>query len=90
MSSTVKRFILLGGKTHYACGGFHDFISSHDSLQSAVVEANLALVATMKSGRLIDWFHVWDCKESNVVACSLSQAYGAPDETPAMEEQSHA
>ena len=35
----LRRFILLGGDTYYAAGGFNDFISSHVSLRSAVTKA---------------------------------------------------
>ena len=38
----------------------------------------------------IQWFHVWDCVTREIVECSPSQAYDAPNGRPEMEENSHA
>ena len=76
--NVLRRFILLGGDTYYAAGGFNDFISSHDSLDAAVDEARRR--ESLRSMDAFDWWHVWDCVTNSVVAKSESQAYGASDE----------
>jgi hypothetical protein len=76
----LRRFILLGGETLYAAGGFNDFISSHDSLNAAVAEARR--LESLRSMSAIDWWHVWDCVTNSVVAKSEGQAFGASDDGP--------
>jgi hypothetical protein len=76
----LRRFILLGGDTYYAAGGFNDFISSFDSLDDAVAEARLR--ESFRSIDSFDWWHVWDCVTNSVVAKSERQAYGASDDGP--------
>ena len=76
----LRRFILLGGQTHYAHGGFNDFVSSHDSVDAAVAEARRR--ESLRSMDSFDWWHVWDCVTNSVVAKSESQAYGASDDGP--------
>jgi hypothetical protein len=78
--NVLRRFILLGGDTYYAAGGFNDFISSHDSLDAAVDEARRR--ESLRSMDAFDWWHVWDCVTNSVVAKSESQAYGASDDGP--------
>jgi flavin-binding protein dodecin len=78
----LRRFILLGGDTHYAKGGFNDFISSHDSLDAAVAEARRRESLRSGSVSAIDWWHVWDCVTNSVVAKSESQAYGVSGDGP--------
>jgi hypothetical protein len=78
--NVLRRFILLGGETHYAHGAFNDYISSHDSLDAAVAEARRR--ESLRRMDAIDWWHVWDCDTNSVVAKSESQAYGASDDGP--------
>jgi len=78
--NVLRRFILLGGDTHYAAGGFNDFISSHDNLDAAVAEARRR--ESLRSMSAIDWWHVWDCVTNSVVAKSESQAYGVSGDGP--------
>ena len=76
----LRRFILLGGDTHYAKGGFNDFISSFDYLDAAVAEARR--LESLNGIDDIGWWHVWDCVTNSVVAKSESQAHGASDDGP--------
>jgi hypothetical protein len=68
MDAVLRRFILLGDETYYATGGFHDFISSHDSLDAAVAEA--CRLESLNGMGNIGWWHVWDCVTNSVVANS--------------------
>jgi hypothetical protein len=81
----LRRFVLLGGKNYYANGGFHDFRSSHDTLEDAVACARAAENA-QDYGDEIQWWQVWDCEMNAVVAVSDEPAFGANDQWPELDE----
>lgn len=81
----TRRFVLLGGQDcYYARGGFHDFLSSHDTLSEAVAKGKAGEAAKRYADQL-EWWHVWDCQQNTVVACSKTQAYGAPNGPPVLD-----
>jgi len=82
-----RRFALLGGQSYYARGGFHDFLSSHDTIEAAVSEARR--LSSLRRIDEIEWWHVWDCSTNSVVARSDGQAYGASDDWPKLDEIRH-
>ena len=82
--AVARRYVLLGGEAYYAAGGFNDFISSHDTLDAATAEA--ARLEGLKGFDAVDWWHIWDCVSNSVVAKSDSQAYGASDKGPTLDE----
>jgi hypothetical protein len=85
--SIARRFALLGGQCYYARGGLHDFLSSHDTAEEAIQEARrLSSLNTMDE---IEWWHVWDCSTNSVAAMSESQAHGANDTWPKLDEIRH-
>ena len=82
--TVARRFVLLGGESYYAAGGFNDFRSSHVTLSGALAEA-ARLENSRRYGEAIDWWHVWDCVTKSIVAKSTSQAYGASDSGPTLD-----
>lgn len=74
--AAARRFVLLGGGEYYACGGFNDFISSHDTLEEALLVA--------REGRH-EWWHVWDCGTNSIVGQSNNQAHGASEGGPTLD-----
>lgn len=80
----MKRFILFGGQTYYAAGGFHDFKSSHDTLPQALTEAHR--LEALPSMDAVDWWHIFDSHLGNVVVMSKSTAHGAPNRLPDLNE----
>jgi len=84
-AAVARRFVLLGGECYYAAGGFNDFLSSHDTLEAALVEAKRR-VDSAWSRESVDWWHVWDCGTNSVVAVSDYQAHGASDKGPTLDE----
>jgi hypothetical protein len=83
-AKVLRRFVLLGGVQYYAHGGFYDFISSHESLDEAVARA-VALEGERPDESSIEWWHVWDCEKSGVVARSKWQAYGQDTDWPKLD-----
>lgn len=81
--AVARRFVLLGGEDYYATGGFNDFISSHDTLESALKEARFRESA--KRSDCVEWWHIWDCGTNSVVAKSDHQAYGASNDGPTLD-----
>jgi hypothetical protein len=83
-SHILRRFVLLGGETYYARGGFQDFHSSHDTLEDAIASARVA-ENSPKYLDQIEWWQVWDCETNAVVAVSDGSAYGASDPWPKLD-----
>ena len=81
-----SQFILFGGVEHYAGGGFNDFLSCHAGLDDAIKAAADARVVPDPDDAdynyPIEWWHVFDCELSRVVARSYYQAHAGaePDE----------
>jgi hypothetical protein len=76
----MKRYLIFGGEIYYAKGGFHDFLSSHDSLSDAV------LCARQYDDNEVEWWHIFDSEARTIVAHSDGQAYCADDEAPRLIE----
>jgi hypothetical protein len=75
-----RRFVLLGGETYYAKGGFCDFISSHNTLKEALLASDTATIGRYNES--LEWWQVWDCETNSLVAWSECQAYGSEDGCP--------
>ncbi len=82
----LRRFVLLGGETYYARGGFQDFISSHDTIGEAVTKA-IAMEGERPEESSIEWWHVWDCETNAVVAASKYSAHGTRDPWPKLDKE---
>lgn len=52
----LKRFILMAGQTYYACGGFEDFVSSHET----EAEALQAMERWLEESGSYVWAHIAD------------------------------
>lgn len=81
--SVKRRYVLLGGSSYYAAGGFNDFISSFDTLEEAQNEA--IRLEELKRMDSIDWWHIWDCENNSIVAKGEGTAYGADENGPRFE-----
>ena len=81
-SVVMSRFLVFGGTTHYATGGFNDFIRSFSELSNAIEFANRPKfdesVGKWKYMRPTDWdwWHIYDSESRTIVAQSDHQAYG--------------
>lgn len=60
----MKRFLLFGGPTYYAGGGWNDFVSSHDTLEEAVEAADKLHEQVVNDW---DWWHVVDASLGQTV-----------------------
>ena len=69
------RYILFGGPFYYASGGANDLIAWGDDL------AELVEVACHRKGTFdeLDWWHVYDTVEHEIVVGTQAQAHQAPD-----------
>jgi hypothetical protein len=76
----MKRFLVFGGEIYYAKGGFHDFLSSHDTLEAAVQ------CAQQYDDTDVEWWHIFDATTGTIVAHSDGEAYGTDDEAPHLIE----
>lgn len=76
----MKRYLILGGSDYYAEGGFHDFLSSHDTLNAAEQCAKQYKGIT---GKPIDWWHIFD-SESKMIESYKNR--GDPEERPSLRE----
>ena len=54
----LKRFLLFAGYDYYPTGGWADFMSSHETVEDAVIA-----VAGMRSP--MDWWHVIDLESGD-------------------------
>jgi len=75
------RYLLFGGETYYAKGGYNDFISTSDDLDDLITTARKATDATIDVFELLDWWHIFDTKINSIVAGTEGQAYGSEDLT---------
>ncbi len=70
------RYLLFGSNAcYYASGGAHDFLGAGNSIDDLTASECLG----KKSGRYIEWFHIFDTETMEIVAGSETQPYGAPD-----------
>ena len=60
----MKRYLMFCGSTYYPSGGWGDFLGSFDSIE----EGKTALLATRKTSREADWWHVIDGTNGEEVA----------------------
>jgi hypothetical protein len=74
----MKRYLIFGGEIYYARGGFHDFLSSHDDLPTA-------LSCAEDDGRY-EWWHIYDSETKTIVAYANSQPYGEEYSKPSLVE----
>ena len=84
----LNRFIVFGGPTYYAAGGFHDFLDSFADLDEAISFATETRPVHPDIDRLEnvhEWWHVFDLEARQCVAASECQAYGAPRRAPNLE-----
>lgn len=84
----LNRFLVFGGPTYYAAGGFHDFLDSFADIDDALAFADEKRPVHPDIDRLenvYDWWHVFDSKTKQCVAASEFQAYGAPMWAPDLE-----
>lgn len=65
------RYLIFAGANYYACGGANDFIGAHDILGNAVTFAQ----KTMDNDHMIDWWHIYDTVNLEIVEQSEVQAY---------------
>jgi hypothetical protein len=79
----AHRFILLGGPCYYARGGFHDFISSHETEKEAFEKA--ARLESQGEMNGVEWWQIWDCETNSIVTVGCSTAYGADKPWPALD-----
>ena len=95
MSEPTERFLLFGGDTHYSSGGFGSFLSSHDSTDAAIREAQRRLAWDWPEDyfedymyrETIEWYHVFDCELRVVVARSQYQSFGNNTDALAKDTQ---
>lgn len=71
----MKRFLLFGGDTYYALGGFHDFVGSYDTYVGAF-EVSEKMLSDMADDYRLDWTHIVDSKTGEMVYRSEVQAHG--------------
>jgi hypothetical protein len=76
---------LFAGGSHYARGGFNDFIGAFFSLPDA-----LAAVEAEKASKKYsdwDWWHIIDSESLEVLASSAYQAYGCDGDSQYVHER---
>lgn len=86
----MRRFAVFGGACYYACGGFHDYIGSFDTLEEAEWIATLTHEIHPDIDRQEDnfeWWHIFDMTERAIVKTSECQAHGAPDASPRLDAE---
>lgn len=59
----VDRFAVFCGPMDYPSGGWHDFLSSHVTLD----QAKDALLLHACGGNTVDWAHIYDLHDSRMV-----------------------
>jgi hypothetical protein len=61
----VSRFLVFAGDNYYPCGGWQDFVSGHDSLESARAVTDFRYTEHWREGEhqyggLLAWVHIVD------------------------------
>ncbi len=74
--NSLAKFALFGGQEHYARGGMCDLVSTHETADEAIAEAN-ELCSTPHYD--FEWWQVVDIERFRVVAKSAYGAYGSDD-----------
>tara|TARA_R110000787_G_C13145640_1_gene417825 strand:+ start:60 stop:308 length:249 start_codon:yes stop_codon:yes gene_type:complete len=69
----MNRYILMGGEQYYARGGFHDFLSDHESVRCAEETGTMLI----NEERRMEWFHVVDSETWKIVSGTKTQGLGA-------------
>jgi hypothetical protein len=64
------KYLMFGGETYYAKGGFNDLIGLGDSVDGLIYSDGVSD---------LDWWHVVDTETNEIVAGTESQAHGAND-----------
>ena len=83
-SNSSPKFALFGGQEHYARGGMCDLVSTHETADEAIAEAN-ELCSTPHYD--FEWWQVVDIERFRVVAKSAYGAYGSDDRWPELGEE---
>ena len=60
----MKRFLVFSGDEYYPKGGMEDFQGSFDTFQEA---KNFADTVKDCTGKLYDWYHIYDGEENYIV-----------------------
>lgn len=70
------RYILFGGPFYYASGGANDLIASGDDPAELM---ELAWRYRKGTRDELDWWHIYDTVEQEIVVGTQAQAHQAPD-----------
>ncbi len=76
-SNSLPKFALFGGQEYYASGGMCDLVSTHETLDEAIAEANRRCNDRYPCD--FEWWQVVDIERFRVVAKSAYGAYGSDD-----------
>ena len=68
------RYLLFVGEEYYACGGGHDFLAAGDDLDALILQGEVR--CRSDGDDAIDWWHVFDIEQQQIVEGSKRQAHG--------------
>ena len=71
------RYWLFGGETHYAGGGFEDFLIASMFLQELLNMVESEVLPKAGHCYEVMWWHIYDSREKRIVAKSAEYACGS-------------
>lgn len=76
-SNSRPKFAFFGGPAYYASGGMCDLVSTHETLDEAIAEANRRCNDRYPNN--FEWWQVVDIERFRVVSKSEHGPYGSDD-----------